>query len=425
MKNLRPLPQIEKLVDRIFENLTKTQKNYVAKFIICFILLGPRISILSIKRFWGDERNISSYCSFLSYDNWEPKECFWYLCQFIVEQQVKMIKQPGMKVKVWLSLDLSLFKKPLDSKNFEGFQHIWDPASRSYVWAIPVMTLNATVGDLKIPVACCLAPSAQVLKELRRQYRKAGKPVTDDLYFYQGRSCRAIQLLTQALRFFDCQYFEVWVLFDSGFDSNDLLRFCFKNNLHVLCAIKKSRLLDTVSLKKHFQALGNREFQKITLKSSSGKGEKHYWAVKRTGKLKHLPGRYSVVISKSNRRDKQPRYFLCSDPTISIQKLLEGYQNRWSVEVDYLYVKEFLGVQQFRVCSLRAIYKFISLGFLTLALVQYGKWKQKKNKSSSQTTAQFLHQLQRDALKRTFKCALRMIQQNYNLSTVLKFLTAS
>lgn len=173
------------------------------------------------------------------------------------------------------------------------------------------------------------------------------------------------------------------------------------------------------------ELLGKKDFRRIKVKSPSGKGEKRFWVAKRTGKLRHLSGRYSVVVSKNNSRDREPKFLLSSDKSVGVKQVLDWYQNRWSVEVDYLYVKEFLGGEDFRVRSFRAIAKYIALCFIALALVGLLKWKGEQKEVKSYTTAQILHQLQREFNVRIFKEAVRRLQQNYSFTTVAEFLYVS
>lgn len=403
------------------DNITLVQKNYFIKFLTFLILFGTTVSISRIKRFWQDSRNISSYCSFLNYDNWSPAQCFLGVVSFILSQLAKIHTLLGRRLKVFLSVDLSLFKKPKQSHTFEGFNLLWDATTSSYVWAIPILTINATIGRLRFPLICRLTPAREVLRDLRRKYRKAEKTITDELY-YESRSRHVCELLAQVLPLFPQEFFEVFLLFDRGFDSNRLLKFCFRHRLKVVCAIKKSRILNGVRLTKHFRTLGKKDFRQINLESPSAKGEKVFWVAQLMGKLKSLPGRYSVVISKNNSRDKEPKFLLCSDCRVGAEQILGWYQNRWSVEVDYLYVKEFLGGEDFRLSAFLAIYKYISLCFMALALLALRKWQQEQKDGKSYTSAQVLHQLRRQYTVRVFKEALRRIQQNYSFKTITDFL---
>ena len=75
------------------------------------------------------------------------------------------------------------------------------------------------------------------------------------------------------------------------------------------------------------------------------------------GKLTKLPFTVCVLISKRHHRDKHPKYFLCTDLALSAQQILPMYQKRWPIEVDNFYVKQHLGLADFRVQAYEATEK--------------------------------------------------------------------
>jgi hypothetical protein len=66
---------------------------------------------------------------------------------------------------------------------------------------------------------------------------------------------------------------------------------------------------------------------------------------------------------------------LFMDPTLTPQEILTYYTLRWGCEVDYLYLKTRLGLEDFRLRSMEAITKFWAVVFLALAFLQVQKEK--------------------------------------------------
>jgi hypothetical protein len=91
----------------------------------------------------------------------------------------------------------------------------------------------------------------------------------------------------------------------------------------------------------------------------------------RQGKLNALPFEVCVLISQRHHRDKRPKYFLCTDLSLSAQNILSIYQKRWPIEVDNFYVKQHLGLADFRVQSYEAIEKWFAVVFLALGFLQW------------------------------------------------------
>jgi hypothetical protein len=89
------------------------------------------------------------------------------------------------------------------------------------------------------------------------------------------------------------------------------------------------------------------------------------------GHLEQVKQEVYVIISKKSTRDHSPKYFLCTDITLSAQEALTLYQKRWPVEVDNLYLKQVLGLGDFRLQSFEAIQKWFAVVTLAINYLQY------------------------------------------------------
>jgi hypothetical protein len=144
--------------------------------------------------------------------------------------------------------------------------------------------------------------------------------------------------------------FQVYVLFDSWYASNGILKFCRRQGWHVICAIKSNRKLDDKKLSQWPQALRHQRYQRVQL-TATDQRSRTYLVRARRGKLSKVPFEVCVLISQRHHRDKHPKYFLCTDLALSAQQILPIYQKRWPIEVDNFYVKQHLGLADFRVQS--------------------------------------------------------------------------
>ena len=98
--------------------------------------------------------------------------------------------------------------------------------------------------------------------------------------------------------------------------------------------------------------LKHQQYRRIRLTATGSQAQSYLLRTLR-GKLNKLPFEVCVLISKRHHRDKHPKYFLCTDLSLSAQKALSCYQKRWSIEVDNFFVKQFLGLTDFRVQCLK------------------------------------------------------------------------
>jgi hypothetical protein len=164
--------------------------------------------------------------------------------------------------------------------------------------------------------------------------------------------------------------FQVYVLFDSWYASNRLLKFCRRQGWHVICAIKSNRMLGDKQLSQWPHALRHQRYQRVQL-SAADQRLRTYLVRTLRGKLTKLSFEVCVLISQRHHRDKHPKYFLCTDRSLSAQQILPIYQKRWPIEVDNFYVKQHLGLTDFRVQAYEATEKWFAVVFVALAFLQW------------------------------------------------------
>lgn len=164
--------------------------------------------------------------------------------------------------------------------------------------------------------------------------------------------------------------FPVYVLFDSWYASNNLLKFCRRQGWHIICAIKSNRTLDGFKLSKWNQRLKHQPYIRVN-PAATDQRKRPYLVRARRGRLKNVPFEVCVLISKRHRGDQRPKYFLCTDLSLTPQQILTFYQKRWPVEVDNYYVKQLLGLGDFRVQSYEATEKWMAIIFLAYTFLQW------------------------------------------------------
>jgi hypothetical protein len=160
----------------------------------------------------------------------------------------------------------------------------------------------------------------------------------------------------------------VYVLFDSWYASAKLIKFCRRNGWHVLCGLKSNRCLDGKQVRDHNRALRNKRYTRVTVTSATS--SQGYLTRDLRGRLGGFSDEVRIVISKRRHRDKSPGYFLSTDLSLREQEVLTRYGYRWPVEVDNLYLKDRLGLGDFRTRSHEGIEKYMAVVFLVLAYLQ-------------------------------------------------------
>jgi hypothetical protein len=162
----------------------------------------------------------------------------------------------------------------------------------------------------------------------------------------------------------------VYVLFDSWYASAQLIKFCRRNGWHVICALKANRRLNGKQVRHHEPALRHRRYTAVPVTAADGTS-RTYQVRSLDGRLAEVPFDVCVYSSRRHYRDKHPKYFLCTDPTLAVRTVLNWYQQRWSCEVDNLYLHTALGLGDFRLQAYEAAEKWFSVVFLGLAYLQW------------------------------------------------------
>jgi DDE family transposase len=349
--------------------LTKPQLQHVLRLADALIVSEARHkTIAGLYRLIVDAPDPSNGADTLRISPWTAEDLRAPLRHFIVADLVAYAHQTD-EWTLYVSLDDSLGEKDKDTRHLEAVAYHHDHTksqskknprytngtvhvevrlqlgARSYAYDWRLYLREKTVRHLNRHRA----------PEQRLRFRKKTNLARDMLAGFQ-------QLLPAG--------FQVYVLFDSWYAANRLLKFCRRQDWHVVCAIKSNRMLDDKKLSQWPQALRHQRYQRVQLTATD---QRQRTSLVRTlrGKLNTLPFEVCVLISQRHHRDKHPKYFLCTDLALSAQQILPIYQKRWPIEVDNFYVKQHLGLADFRVQSYEATEKWFAVVFLALAFVQW------------------------------------------------------
>jgi hypothetical protein len=268
------------------------------------------------------------------------------------------------------SIDDSLGKKHKDTRHLQAvsFHHNHTDSTRKkqvfsngYVY----VELHLQIGPFGFLFDTRLYLREKTVRRLNR-HRSA-----DNRLHYRGKYALAREMLVELAELLPKGY-PVYVLFDSWYASAKLIKFCRRQRWHVICAVKANRRLNGKRLDHHNQSLRNRRYQRVTLKALDPSRPSRTYLVRSVhGHLEEMADEVCGIISKRHPGDRYPKYFVCTDLTLSVQQALQYYQRRWPVEVDNLYLKEALGLGDFRLQSFEATQKWFAVVVLTMNYLQY------------------------------------------------------
>lgn len=289
----------------------------------------------------------------------------WMLLKFL-ELACKLNLAPVILV----SLDDSLGKKHKDTRHLEAvsFHHNHTDSTRKkqvYSNGYVYVELHIQIGPIGFLFDTRLYLREKTVRQLNRR-----RPEGNRLHF-RSKYALAREMLVELAGLLPKGY-QVYVLFDSWYASAKLIKLCRRQRWHVICAVKSNRRLSRKRMDHHNQSLRNQRYQRVTLQALDPSRPKSTYCVRSVqGHLEEVKDEVRGIISKRHPGDRYPKYFVCTDLTLTVQQALQYYQRRWPVEVDNLYLKEALGLGDFRLQSFEATQKWFAVVVLTMNYLQY------------------------------------------------------
>jgi hypothetical protein len=349
--------------------LSKPQVRHVLRIADALIVSDtPHKTLASLYRLIVDAPDASNGADSLRISPWTAEDLRAPVRRFTVTDLVAYAKETNDRT-LYVSLDDSLGEKDKGTRHLEAVDYHHDHTKSQgktkpyYTNGTVHIEIRLQLGTRSYAYDWRLYLREKTVRRLNRQrapeqrlrFRKKTSLARDMLEGLQ-------QLLPAA--------FQVYVLFDSWYASNRLVQFCRRQGWHVICAIKSNRKLDDKKLAQWPQALRHQRYQRVQL-TATDQRQRTYLVRTRQGKLNKLSGEVCVLISQRHHRDKHPKYFLCTDLSLAAQQILPIYQKRWPIEVDNFYVKQHLGLADFRVQSYEATEKWFAVVFVALAFLQW------------------------------------------------------
>ena len=361
-------PQLLAFLCGLHLRLSKPQWQHVLRLADALIVSEARHKTLAgIYRLIVDAPDPSNGADTLRISPWTAEDLRAPLRHFIVADLVAYAQHSDTWT-LYVSLDDSLDAKDKGTRHLEAVEYHHDH-TKSQGKKKPYYTNGAVHVEVRLELGTRSYAYDWRLYLREKTVRRLNRQRTPEqrLRFHK-KTTLAHEMLTELQQLLPVG-FHVYVLFDSWYAANRLLKFCRRQDWHVVCAIKSNRKLDDQKLSQWPQALRHQRYQRVQLTATDGR-QRLYLVRPLQGRLTHLSFDVCVLISKRHPRDTHPKYFLCTDLSLSAQQILSIYQKRWPVEVDNFYVKQHLGLADFRVRSYEATEKWFAVVFLAWVFLQ-------------------------------------------------------
>jgi hypothetical protein len=160
---------------------------------------------------------------------------------------------------------------------------------------------------------------------------------------------------------------KLYVVFDSWWYSSDLIQDTRGLGHHVVCQLKSNKKIEgDVNVSELADTVKYREV-KIEVRGK----EKVYLASEQIVEIPGL-GEVKLVISKRG-KDKKPNFYMSTDLTLSLEEVLEIYENRWSIELAHREANQKFGFKEYQMRDKKAIERFMQLSFLAWTIILIAK----------------------------------------------------
>jgi len=349
--------------------LYQPQIRHLLQIVDALLVCNQRKTLSGLSRFLQRAPDPKTLADFFRESPWTVELISQPRKQFMVRTLLELAAKAGLEPKILASLDDSLGKKGKATKHLQAvdYHHNHSESTKKrQAWCngYVYVELHLQIGPFGFLFDTRLFLREKKVRHLNRTRTKENRLAYRSKY----NLAREMLLELEALLPADSQ---VYVLFDSWYASAKLINLCLRKKWQVVCALKSNRKIEKQRIDRYNQTLQHKPYQQITLEAVDPRPARTYFVRTVHGHLEKVKQEVYVIISKKRRGDPHPRYFLCTDITLSAQQALSLYQKRWPVEVDNLYLKEVLGLGDFRLQSFEAIQKWFAVVTLAMNYLQY------------------------------------------------------
>lgn len=398
-------------------NLSKPQRKHLLRTADAIIVCEGRKTLANLYRQWVEAPDASAVADFFRVSPWEAEEIYQALGPFAIADMLRRAEEEGAEPIVWASIDDSATRKDKDTHALEAVDWIFDHSASgkgqtAYCKGAVHVTLRIQIGSYSYTFAWRLYLREKTVRRLNRR-RPKGKRLR-----FKSKYRLAREMLEE-LRNLLPEGYTVYVLFDRWYGSGKLIKFIRRQGWHVICALKRNRTLNGIRVDQWDQRLRHTRYTRIRVPAADG-ATRTYLVRSVQGQLNGVPFEVCVLISRRHNRDKHPKYFLCTDLDLVAQTVLTWYGNRWPLEVDYWYLKQPLGLGDFRVQAYEAIEKWYAVLHLVLTFLQWRLHEARERGQPLRSLADVIHQHRAEHAREVLTTACQEAIQMGSIEPILQ-----
>ena len=354
-------------VDQLNLKLSQPQRRHMLNMADALLTCENEKTLAALQRQFVAAPDASNMADFLRISPWDGAAVRAALRKSQVAALLAAAACTGASPTIYINIDDSLGEKDKGTRHIEPVAWFHDHSEstrtkprfkNAFCYVVCTMRIGAHAATVDLQ----LYLREKMVRQLNRR-----RPKERRIHF-RSKYRIARQMLVD-LRPWLPKGGRVVVQFDSWYASARLIKFVRRQGWHVTCALKSNRKLNGTQLKTHAQAFKHRRYTHVRVTTADG--DTQTYAVRQcTGRLSAVPYDVRVFFSKRHPREKSPAYIMCTDLDCSAQQAVQGYTWRWSCETANFYLKNRVGLADFRVQSYAAVDKYMVVVLLAWAYIE-------------------------------------------------------
>jgi len=239
----------------------------------------------------------------------------------------------------------------------EGVGKFFDHSKGRYVNANNFVTSCLQVGEVYIPHKAVMYLKREAAKAMGEEFKT--KPEI------------AFERMIKPLKV--PEGVKLYVVYDSWWFSTELVSktLALGHNYHTVCQLKNDKkVVVNLNEKKLAELAKGLKYRKVCIEVR-GK-MKEYLASELVVEIPKL-GKVKLVVSKKENENEKPNFYMSTDLCLTLEEVLEIYENRWSIELAHREANQKFGFRDYQIRDKRAIERFIQLSFLAWTIILIAK----------------------------------------------------
>jgi hypothetical protein len=361
-------PVLCTFLDQLDLQLSAPQLRHVTNVVDGLLVTDASKTLAEIQRQFVDCVDPSNIADTFRIAPWTAADIRAPLASLLIQTALERLGRKGQRRRLLINIDDSLAIKDPDTRCLQGVDwHYYHAHNRKKRYrtqnGLAYLACNIVAGDWNFTFAIRPYLRKRTVRRINR-HRPPGQRVR---FICKYRLAR--QILEDCRRLIPRDV-AVYVHTDARFSSARLLKYIRRQGWHATCGVRSNRLLSGQCLKQRFLAQRHRRYVHVDIRAADG-SVRTFLARHMTGRLNKVPFDVRGLATKRHYRDTKPVYFISTDLSLAPHTALQWYAKRWYCEVDNFYLKQRLGLGDFRLQPYEAIDKFCAVVHLAWAYVQW------------------------------------------------------